>query len=77
MSSYESDSGVNNTARSQPDPEESSDSDDDSLQPGPQRKKLIRHLLPWISKELQLTIESLNQKIGRQHTNRAKATCLV
>ena len=76
MSSDESDSGVNNTARSRPDLEESSDSDDDNLQPGPQRKKLIRHPLPWRSKELQLTIESLDRKIGRRHTDRAKAMCL-
>ena len=75
MSSDESDSGVNSTARSRPDLEESSDSDDDSLQPWPQRKKLIRHLLPWRSKELQLTIESLDRKIGRWHTDRAKAMC--
>ena len=73
MSSDESDSGVNNTARSRPDLEESSDSDDDSLQPGPQRKRLIRHPLPWRFKELQLTIESLDRKIGRQRTDRAKA----
>ncbi len=77
MSSDESDSGVNNTARSRPDLEESSDSDDDSLQPaGPQRKQLIRHPLPWRSKELQLTIESLDRKIGRRRTDRAKAMCL-
>ena len=44
MSPDESDLGVNNTARSQP--EESSDSSDDNLQSGSQRKKLIRYQLP-------------------------------
>ena len=76
MSSDESDPDVNNTARSRPDIEESSDSDDDNLQSGPQRKKLVRHPLPWRSQELQLTIESLDRKIGRRHTDRAKAMCL-
>lgn len=74
MSSDESDSGVNNNERSQTG--ESSDSDHDNLQPGPQRKKLIRHRLPWRSRELQLTIESLDRKIGRRRTSRAKAMCL-
>ena len=58
----ESDSDINNTVRSQPG--ESSDSDDDNLQPELQRKRLIKHRLPWRSRELQLTIESLDRKIG-------------
>ena len=74
MSSDESDSDINNTVRSQPG--ESSDSDDDNLQPGLQRKRLIKHQLPWRSREVQLTIESLDRKIGRRRTDRAKAMCL-
>ena len=41
-----------------------------------QRKKLIRHRLTWRSRELQLTFESLDRKLARRRTDKAKAMCL-
>ena len=72
MSSDESD--ANNTTRSQPGV--SSDSDDGGEHSEQRKKKLIRHRLPWRSRELQLTLESLNRKIARRRSDRAKAMCL-
>ena len=73
MSSDESD--TNNT-RSQP--EASSESEGEGERPDPEqrKKKLIKHRLPWRSQELQLTLESLDRKIARRHSDRAKAMCL-
>jgi len=40
------------------------------------KKKLIRHRLPWRSQELQLIVESLDRKISRRRSDRAKSMCL-
>lgn len=76
MSSDESD--ANNITRSQPDAGASSESDGEGERPDPEqrKKKLIRHRLPWRSRELQLTLESLDRKIARRRSDRAKAMCL-
>ena len=56
-------------------------SDEESLsnnnhQEGQQRKKLIRHRLTWRSREVQLTFESLDRKLARRRSDKAKAMCL-
>ena len=73
MSSDESD---DNNTRSQSG--ESSDSEGEGGQPDleQRKKKLIKHRLPWRSRELQLTLESLDGKIARRRSDRAKAMCL-
>ena len=74
MSSDKIDPDINNTARSQPG--ELSGNDGHNLQPKLQREKLVKQWLLWRSRDLQLTIKSLDRKTSRQHTNRAMAICL-
>lgn len=40
------------------------------------RKKLIRHRLTWRSHEVQLTFESLDRKLARRRSDKAKGMCL-
>ena len=74
MSTDKLDPGINNTTRSQPG--ERSGNSGDNLQPGLQKKKLVKQWLLWRSGDLQLTIRSLDRKTGRQHMNGAKAMYL-
>jgi len=39
-------------------------------------KKLIRHKIPWRSREFQQILESLDRKIDRRRSARSKAMCL-
>ena len=58
---------------------ESSNSEDDEVQPSNhqrQKKKLIRHTLPWRSAEFQRFIESLDRKIDRRRSDRSRSMCL-
>ena len=54
--------------------EESSDSENETASVG--KKRLRRHRLPWRSQELQKIIESLDRKLERRRSDRAKAMCL-
>ena len=54
--------------------EESSDSENETASNG--KKRLCRHRLPWRSQELQRVIESLDRKLERRRSDRAKAMCL-
>ena len=40
------------------------------------RKKLIRHRLTWRSREVKLTFESLDRKLARRRSDKAKGMCL-
>ena len=40
------------------------------------KKKLIKHKLPWRSQEMQLIMESLDRKLERRRSDRAKGMCL-
>ena len=53
---------------------ESSDSENETASNG--KKRLRRCRLPWRSQELQRVIESLDRKLERRRTDRAKAMCL-
>ena len=53
----------------------SSGSDRDERHP-PVKKRLIKHRLPWRSREMQAVVESLDRKIKRRRTARSKAMCL-
>lgn len=70
MSSDESDVDVAATQV-----EESSDSENETTT-SVGKKRLRRHRLPWRSQELQKIIESLDRKLERRRSDRAKAMCL-
>ena len=54
-----------------------SDNSEDHEQPhSNDRKRLMRHKLPWRSQEMQKIIESLDRKLERRRTPRGKAMCL-
>lgn len=53
---------------------ESSDSENEATSSG--KKRLCRRRLPWRSQELQKVIESLDRKLERRRSDRAKAMCL-
>jgi len=77
MSSDESD---NDDSTSEPRSQQADSSDSECDQHDDERpsrkKKLIRHKLRWRSRELQLTIDSLDRKLARRRSDRAKAMCL-
>ena len=54
----------------------SSGSDRDERHPPVKKKRLIKHKLPWRSREMQAVVESLDRKIERRRTARSKAMCL-
>lgn len=56
----------------------SSSSDEDTTRDANarSRKRLIRHKIPWRSREFQQILESLDRKIDRQRSERSKAMCL-
>lgn len=54
----------------------SEDESDHQHQQKSVKKKLIRKKLPWRSQELQSIIESLDRKLERRRSDRAKAMCL-
>ena len=76
MSSDESDTDGTSEPRSRQTDSSDSESDQHEGEPASHEKKLIRHRLWWRSRELQLTIESLDRKLARRQSDRAKAMCL-
>lgn len=54
---------------------QSSGSEMDDVQPT-KKKKLIKHKLPWRSRELQSILDSLDRKMDRRRDARAKKMCL-
>ena len=72
MSSDESDEEVGSQVA------ESSESDCENPEPeqAPRKKQLVRHRLPWRSRELQLTFDSLDRKLTRRRSDKAKSMCL-
>ena len=40
------------------------------------KKKLLRHKLPWRSREFEMVIESLDRKLDRRRDPKSKAMCL-
>ena len=55
----------------------SSESDGDSVRDKQKsHKRLIKHTLPWRSREFQRIIESLDRKMERRRNFRSKAMCL-
>ena len=40
------------------------------------KKKLLRHKLPWRSREFEIVIESLDRKLDRRRDPKSKAMCL-
>ena len=56
--------------------EGSSSGSDTEQQPSRGKKKLIKHKLPWRSQEMQLIMESLDRKLERRRSDRAKGMCL-
>ena len=55
---------------------ESSESDCENPEQAPRKKQLVRHRLPWRSRELQLTFDSLDRKLTRRRSDKAKSMCL-
>ena len=53
-----------------------SDREESSRHPPAKKKRLIKHKLPWRSREMQTVMESLDRKIDRRRTGRSKAMCL-
>lgn len=76
MSSDESDTDNTSEPRSRQADSSDSESYQQEGEQASHKKKLIRHRLPWRSRELQLTIESLDRKLARRRSDRAKAMCL-
>ena len=70
MSSDESDEEVGSQVA------ESSESDCENPEQAPRKKQLVRHRLPWRSRELQLTFDSLDRKLTRRRSDKAKSMCL-
>ena len=56
--------------------EASSGGSDTEQPPSRGKKRLIRHKLPWRSQEMQCIIESLDRKLERRRSDRAKTMCL-
>ena len=65
----------NESVRQDSDGSVSSDSGDER-HPPVKKKRLIKHKLPWRSREMQAIVESLDRKIERCHTGRSMAMCL-
>ena len=56
------------------DHEHSSDSEREHSKTG--KKRLIKHTLPWRSREFERIIESLDRKLDRRRSIKSKAMCL-
>lgn len=51
-------------------------SDSDKEHPKTGKKRLLKHKLPWRSREFERVIESLDRKLDRRRSTKSKAMCL-
>lgn len=49
---------------------------EDSASNGKRKKRLVKHIPPWRSRDMQIIVESLDRKIDRRRNEKAKKMCL-